>query len=153
MAAYYHLKNLSRMKRLLDQQHVEKLVIVFVFSWLDYCNGVFTGLCKKSVKQLQLIQNSARVVSKTKKTDHIRSVLRSLHWLPVSQRMYFKILLLVQKAMHGSGPKCILICCYLMNHPDPSGRQGQVSSLSPKLELNMEKQHSVFMLHISAREL
>ncbi|KAI4800683.1 hypothetical protein KUCAC02_009526 [Chaenocephalus aceratus] len=57
-SAYYHLKNISRIKRLMSQQDLEKLVHAFIFSRLDYCNGVFTGLTKKSIRKLQLIQNS-----------------------------------------------------------------------------------------------
>uniref|UniRef100_A0A3P9D2F8 Reverse transcriptase domain-containing protein n=1 Tax=Maylandia zebra TaxID=106582 RepID=A0A3P9D2F8_9CICH len=83
-SAYYHLKNISRIKDLMSQQDLEKLVHAFIFSRLDYCNSIFTGLPKKSVRQLQLIQNSAaRVLTKTKKVDHISPALRSLHWLPV----------------------------------------------------------------------
>ena len=87
---------------------MEKRVHAFIFSRLDYCNAVFTGLPKKSIRQLQLIQNAAaRVLTKTKKVDHITPVLRSLHWLPVCQRIDFKILLLVYKALNGLGPKYI----------------------------------------------
>ena len=107
-SAYYHLKNISRIKGLMSQQDLEKLVHAFVFSRLDYCNSVFTGLPKKSIRQLQLIQNSAaRVLTKTKELDHITPVLKSLHWLPVCQRIDFKILLLVYKALNGLGPKYI----------------------------------------------
>ena len=63
---------------------------------------------KKSIRQLQLIQNSAaRVLTKINKLDHITPVLKSLHWLPVCQRIDFKILLLVYKALNGLGPKYI----------------------------------------------
>ena len=71
-SAFYHLKNISRIKGLMSQQDLEKLVHAFIFSRLDYCNTVFTGLPKKSIRQLQLIQNAAaRVLTKTKKVDHI----------------------------------------------------------------------------------
>ena len=46
-SAYYHLKNISRVKGLMSQQDLEKLFHAFIFSRLDYCNGVFTGLPKK----------------------------------------------------------------------------------------------------------
>ena len=89
-------------------QDLEKLVHAFIFSSLDYSNGVFTGLSKKSIRQLQLIQNAAaRVQTRTKKLDHITPLLRSLHWLPVYQRIDFKILLLVYKALNGFWPKYI----------------------------------------------
>ena len=94
-SAYYHLKNISRLLDLMSQQDLEKLVHVFIFSRLDYCNSIFTGLPEKSVRQLQLIQNSAaRVLTKTKKVDHISPIhIKSLHWLPVHQRIDFKILM------------------------------------------------------------
>src|SRR4029434_996630 len=45
-------------------------------------------------KQLQVIQNAAaRVLMKTRRTEHITPILRSLHWLPVSHRIDFKALL------------------------------------------------------------
>ena len=77
-----------------------------------------TGLPKKSVRQLQLIQNSAaRVLTKTKKVDHISPALKSLHWLPVHQRIDFKVLMLVYKALNGLGPKYIID---LLTHYEPS---------------------------------
>ena len=57
---------------------------------------------------IQRIQNStARLVSRTKKSDHITPVLHSLHWLPVSQRIQFKVLTLAYKVKHGLAPKYI----------------------------------------------
>ncbi|XP_059207040.1 uncharacterized protein LOC131986205 [Centropristis striata] len=108
-SAYYHLKNIARIKGFVSKQDMEKLIHAFIFSRLDYCNGIFTGLNKKSIRQLQLIQNAAaRVLTNTRKLDHITPVLKSLHWLPVSQRIYFKILLLVYKALNGLGPNYML---------------------------------------------
>ena len=86
----------------------EKLVHAFISGRVDYCNGLLTGLPKKTIKQLQLIQNAAaRVLSRTKRTEHITPVLKSLHWLPVSYRIDFKVLLLVYKSLNGLGPEYI----------------------------------------------
>ena len=66
-SAYYHLKNISRVRGLMSQQDLEKLVHAFIFSRLDYCNSIFTGLPKKSIRKLQLIQNAAaRVLTSPK---------------------------------------------------------------------------------------
>ncbi len=66
---YCHLKHISRMKGLMSLPDLEKLIHAFIFSRLDYCNGIFTGLPKKSIRQLQLIQNTpALVLTKTKKS-------------------------------------------------------------------------------------
>ena len=107
-SAYYHLKNIARIRCFVSRQDLEKLVHAFITSRVDYCNGLLTGLPKKTIRQLQLIQNAAaRILSRTRKYEHITPVLRSLHWLPVKFRIDFKVLLLVYKSFNGLGPQYI----------------------------------------------
>ena len=90
----------------MSKHDLEKLIHAFISSRVDYCNGLFTGLPKKTIKQLQVIQNAAaRVLTKTKRTEHITPILKSLHWLPVCHRVDFKTLLIVYKSVNGAGPK------------------------------------------------
>ncbi len=104
--AYYHLKNIARIRSFVSSQDLEKHVHAFITSRVDYCNGLLTGLPKKTVRQLQLIQNAAtRIQTRTRKSEYITPVLRSLHWLPVKFRIDFKVLLLVYKSLNGLGPK------------------------------------------------
>ncbi len=94
-SAYYHLKNIAGIRCFVSSQDLEKLVHAFITSRVDYCNGLLTGLPKKTVRQLQLIQNAVvRILTRTRKYEHISPVLRSLHWLPVTFRIDFKVLLL-----------------------------------------------------------
>ena len=90
-AAFYHLKNIARIKGIVSKPDLERLIHAFVSSRLDYCKtastvrGLLIGLSKRAVRQLQYIQNAAaRVLTRTRKYDHISPVLRSLHWLPVA---------------------------------------------------------------------
>ncbi len=107
-SAYYHLKNIARIRCFVSSQDLEKLVHAFITSRVDYCNGLLTGLPKKTIRQLQLIQNAAaRILTRTRTSEHITPVLRSLHWLPVTFRIDFKVLLLVYKSLNGLGPKYI----------------------------------------------
>ena len=62
------------------------------------------------------MQNAAaRLITRSRKCDHITPILFDLHWLPVSERIKFKILLLTFKALHEQSPTYIqdLITRYL----------------------------------------
>ena len=50
---------------------------------------------------------AARLVTRTRSSEHITPVLRRLHWPPVRQRITYKILLLTNKALNGIAPKYI----------------------------------------------
>jgi hypothetical protein len=53
----------------------------------------------------QRVHNTAaRLITRTKKTDHITPVLIRLHWLPVEYRSQYKRILYVFKALHGLAP-------------------------------------------------
>ena len=62
----------------------------------------------KQIAKLQRVQNSAaRLVTRTKKHDHITPILQDLHWLPIQQRIDYKIALLTFKALNGMAPSYI----------------------------------------------
>ncbi len=66
-------------------------------------------MCESGLSlSLQLVQNSAaRLLTGTKNREHITSALLKLHWLPVQYRIYYKMLLYVFEALHGSAPEYI----------------------------------------------
>ncbi len=113
-------KNIARIRCLFPVKTWRKLVHAFITSRVDYCNSLLTSLPKKTIRQLQLIQNAAaRILTRTRESEHITTVLRSLHWLPVTFTIYFKVLLLVYKSLNGLGPKYIadMLTEYKPNRP------------------------------------
>ena len=74
------------------------------------------GLPKELLKKLQHVQNfGAWIVTHSRKCDHITPVLCQLHWLPIEERIVFKILLLTFKCLNGLAPPylCDLITKYV----------------------------------------
>ena len=56
--------------------------------------------------KLQRVQNSlARIVTSTRKYDHITPVLNRLHWLPVQQRVMYKTAMLTYKSLNIGQPE------------------------------------------------
>ncbi len=91
---------------MLSISYAETLIHAFMNSRLDYCNAVLGGCSVCLINKLQLVQNAAaRVLTRTRKYDHISPVLSTLHWLPVEHRIHFKILLITYKAMNGLAPQ------------------------------------------------
>ncbi|XP_071808997.1 uncharacterized protein [Asterias amurensis] len=48
---------------------------------------------------------AARILTGTRRNDHITPVLRSLHWLPVTRRIQYKLILIIYKACHNLAPR------------------------------------------------
>ena len=104
----FHLRNIGKARRVLTEDTTKTVMQSLVMSRLDYCNALLIGIQQDLIAKLQRLQNSAaRIVSRTRKYEHITPVLIKLHWLPIKFRIQFKVLLLVYKALNGLAPKYI----------------------------------------------
>jgi len=100
----------------------------FVISSIDYCNCLLAGAPQYQLNRLQAVMNSAgRLICGLNMFDRISRVLHDrLHWLPVPQRIQYKLCLLVYKALRGLAPRYLADFCQPVS--SVSGRSGLRSS-------------------------
>ena len=76
-----------------------------VFSKLLYCSSVWANTTKKNIELLQTVQNfAARIVSGTRKFDHVTPILKQLQWLPIVKQLEVRDATMVFKCLNGLAP-------------------------------------------------
>jgi len=104
-SCYYHIRQLRCIRPYLDSKTASTIATSIVHSKLDYCNSLYHNLPKSQIARLQQIQNSlARAIVKAPKTCHITPILRSLHWLKITERIEYKLLSLTYKVLTTTQP-------------------------------------------------
>ena len=118
-SSYFIIRQLRQIRSSLDLKSSILLANALVSSKLDFCNSLFYNLSCNSLHRLQLIQNSAArfVFPSVRRHQHISPTLQRLHWLPVSQRILFKIALITFKTLQSSFPSYL---CDLLTPYSPS---------------------------------
>ncbi len=99
---FFHLRNIAKLQNMLSVSDPEKLVHAFMTSRLDYCNALLGGCPASSINKPQIVQHAAaRVLTRSRKYDHITPILQSLHWLHIKFNISYILLLLTYKALNG----------------------------------------------------
>ena len=98
---YAELRKISSIRPFIEEKSAAQLCVSLILSKLDYCNCLFYGMTKENFYKLQLVQNhAARLVKKANKYSSAKSLLKELHWLPIEQRVHYKIALIVFKCLN-----------------------------------------------------
>jgi hypothetical protein len=104
-SCYFHIQNIGCIRSFISEDACKMLVNALVTSRLDYGNALLYGITKNLTDKLQRVHNTAaRLITRTKKMDHITPVLICSHWLPVEYRNQYKLILYAFKALHGLAP-------------------------------------------------
>ena len=102
---YLELRQISAIGHCLSRDVTKKLLCVFILSRLDYCNSVSVGCPKYLLSKLQKVQNNAaRLIFTITRSAHVTPMLHSLHWLPIEQRIEYKLSLLCFKIISHQAP-------------------------------------------------
>ena len=96
---FYHLRQLRSVRQSLTTDSAKTLVHALIASRLYYCNSVLYQIDITATKTLQsVLHSAARLIMRKRKFDRITLTLRDdLHWLPVPERIVFKLCLIIFK--------------------------------------------------------
>ena len=102
---YFKIRNISSMKSILSYDSMKPLVTSLVLSLLDSCNSLLAGITEQTILKLQKAQNYvARLILGRPRSESAKSILKTLHWLPVKARIEYKISVLRYNTLHSSMP-------------------------------------------------
>jgi hypothetical protein len=103
--AFFHLRALRHIRCKLDKSTANSIACSFVASRLDYCNAILANMSAHNINRLQRVQNSAaRIVHNSYGRSSASALLRELHWLPVAQRIDYKVALTTFKVLTANQP-------------------------------------------------
>ena len=78
---------------------------------IDYCNSLLAGITSDQIARLQrILNNSARLIFRKKRSEHVTPMLISLHWLPIKQRIKYKLATLAFRYFDGTLPPYLSHC-------------------------------------------
>ena len=88
----YHALAIRHIRHLLTTELAQTLACSLFLSKIDYCNAVLHGAPNYSIKKLQRVRNNAaRIVLQEPRRSHTTPLLKIAHWLPVQQRIDYKV--------------------------------------------------------------
>ena len=99
------LGQISRVKHIFRKDILVTIINSLVFSKLYYCSSVWSNTSASNIRKLQGVQNfAARIVSGTRKFDHVSPALKDLRRIPVKSHLYLWSAILAFKSMTGEVP-------------------------------------------------
>ena len=87
-------------------KHVLHIILnSLVFSKMLYCSTVWYGTSKENIHKLQVMQYYVgRVLTNTKKFDHITPVIHELGWLTIEELLRLRDVTMIFKCLNGLVP-------------------------------------------------
>lgn len=102
-ACFLELRKISHLRSLISAKAAKQLVHSLVLSKVDYCNALLYNISDENVKKLQQIQNhAARLILKRSKLESVTPLLKELHWLPVKQRIEYKLYTIIYQCLNDA---------------------------------------------------
>ena len=112
----FHIRNLWCIRKFITKEAFHNAVRFLVLSRIDYANSLLYGAKQIDLQRLQRLLNKAsRLVFACGRDQSSSHLLCTLHWLPVEDRIKYKILLYVYKSLNNQASKYLTDILKLYN--------------------------------------
>ena len=118
-ACYFHTRTLWYIRNTLTDDHAKSIACALIGSRLHYANALFIGASASNITKLQRIHNTlARIVTRQQGWTGTSQSLATLHWLPVTWRVDFKVATISYKLLSIGQPSYLAnsISKYVPSH-------------------------------------
>ena len=103
MANFFRIRSI---RSYLNRSAAETLLLGLCISHLDYANSVLYALPVVYISKMQRVQSMcAKLVLNRNRYSSSTAALKELHWLPIRQRIVFKLVSLVYRCKTGTAPQ------------------------------------------------
>ena len=110
-SAYLEIRRISSVRHLLTRKAAVQLMCSFVLSRLDHCNSLLIDITSDQMYCLQKIQShAAKVFFHKSKHERVTPLFKKLHWIPVKERILFKIATFAFRFFDGTLPPYLSSC-------------------------------------------
>ena len=98
--ARFNLSKIRNIWKFLTKEAAETVTLGLLMSHLDYSNSLYNGLPAVTIDKLQITQNlAAKVILNLPKFASATTAMFELHWLPIRQRIKYKLATIVFKCL------------------------------------------------------
>ena len=95
----------SCIKNLFRPSTLEMIIQSYVFSKLFYCSTAWSSTSQKNICKPKTVQNfAARIITGSRKYDHVTPALKQLKWLPVENILYLRDCVMTYKCINKLAP-------------------------------------------------
>jgi len=99
------LCQINRVKNSFDRKTLSLIINSLVMSKLLYCSTVWSNTSDKNIKKLQQVQNFAcKIITNSRKYDHVTPLLQELNWMTVKQHLQYRDAVMAFKCYNNLTP-------------------------------------------------
>ena len=111
------VEELKHIRSSLTHEAAVAIACSLVNTRLDYCNSLLVSTSLQNITRLQRVQNNlARTVCNLRRRDSVKHHIRALHWLPVNERIVYKMAVITYVALNTGQPSYLSNCLIKHSH-------------------------------------